>query len=148
MTMDPDDAVKLAIYRTTAERGRPPGPADVARRAGIPVGDIQQAYARLAQRRLLVLEPDGLTIRFAPPFSGVPTQHRVRSEGVEYFAPCAWDALGIPAALHRPAEVRSRCEQTHEPLFLQVDEEGPEPSDFLFHCAVPAAHWWKDIVFT
>ena len=61
---------------------------------------------------------------------------------------CAWDALGIPAALHQPAEVLSRCEQTHEPLVLQVDEEGPEPSDFLFHCAVPAAQWWKDIVFT
>ena len=109
---------------------------------------MKAAYSRLAARRLLVLEPDGLTIRMAPPFSGVPTQHRVRADGVSYFANCAWDALGIPAALQRPAEVISRCEQTHEPLVLQVDEEGPEPSDFLFHCSVPAAQWWKDIVFT
>jgi hypothetical protein len=143
-----DDELKLAVYRHTARTGRPPAPEVAAREAGVALDELKDAYARLAARRLLVLEPDGLAIRMAPPFSGVPTQHRVRSGGVVYFANCAWDALGIPAALQRPAEVLSRCEQTHEPLVLQVDEEGPEPSDFLFHCAVPAAQWWKDIVFT
>jgi Alkylmercury lyase len=143
-----DDAIKLAVYGHTARTGAPPTPAEAARSAGITPDDLKAAYSRLTARRLLVLEPDGLTIRMAPPFSGVPTQHRVRADGVSYFANCAWDALGIPAALQRPAEVISRCEQTHEPLVLQVDEEGPEPSDFLFHCAVPAAQWWKDVVFT
>jgi hypothetical protein len=84
----------------------------------------------------------------APPFSGVPTQHRVTSGGVSYFANCAWDALGIPAALRRPATVLSRCEQTLEPLELAVTDTGPEASDWLFHCVVPAARWWDDIVFT
>jgi Alkylmercury lyase len=143
-----DDALKLAVYRHIARTGTPPAAVDAARDNGLTVAALEAVYARLAARRLLVLETDGLTIRMAPPFSGVPTQHRVRSDGVEYFANCAWDALGVVAALHRGAEVLSRCEQTHEPLVLQVDEEGPEPSDFLFHCAVPAAQWWKDIVFT
>src|SRR5438874_13808010 len=58
------------------------------------------------------------------------------------------DALGIPAALHRPAVVYSRCEQSGEPLRLQVSLEGPEPSTWLFHCLVPTAKWWDDIVFT
>jgi hypothetical protein len=143
-----DDALKLAVYRHVARTGSPPPPAEAARLGGVTPPELKEVYARLAARRLLVLEKDGLTIRMAPPFSGVPTQHVVRSGGVRYFANCAWDALGIPAALQRPAEVLSRCEQTHEPLVLQVDEEGPEPSDFLFHCAVPASQWWKDIVFT
>jgi hypothetical protein len=143
-----DDAIKLAVYQHTARTGSPPSPADAARDNGVSLAELKAVYARLAARRLLVLETDGLTIRMAPPFSGVPTQHRVRSAGVSYFANCAWDALAIPAALQRPGEVLSRCEQTHEPLVLQVDEEGPEPSDFLFHCAVPASQWWKDIVFT
>jgi Alkylmercury lyase len=147
MSID-DDELKLAIYRHTAATGAPPDPAEAVRLGGVTQAQLREAYSRLAARRLLVLEPDGLTIRMAPPFSGVPTQHRVRADGVSYFANCAWDALGIPAALQRPAEVISRCEQTHEPLVLQVDEDGPEPSDFLFHCAVPAAQWWKDIVFT
>jgi len=84
----------------------------------------------------------------APPFSGVPTQHAVRVDGLSYFANCAWDALGVPAALHRNGEVRSRCEQSGEPLRLMVSLDGPTPSTWLFHCLVPAAKWWDDIVFT
>ena len=30
----------------------------------------------------------------AHPFSGVPTDYRVESSGVAYWANCAWDALG------------------------------------------------------
>ena len=57
-------------------------------------------------------------------------------------------ALGVFAALHQEGTVHSRCEQSGEPLRLAVGPDGPEPSDWLFHCAVPAAHWWDDIVLT
>ncbi len=146
--MDLDTAIKLAIYAHFAETGRRPSPQAVAERAGAGVEDILDAYPRLRTQRVLALESDGSSIRMAPPFSGVPTQHRVEVDGVAYFANCAWDALGIPAALRRPGQVTSRCEQTHEPLHLDVGLEGPGPSDWLFHCLVPAAHWWDDIVFT
>ena len=72
--------------------------------------------------------------------------------GIEAFLTnCAWDALGVPAALRRPGEVRSRCEQSGEPLRLRVGDdgpEGPESAGGLFHCLVPAARWWEDSVFT
>jgi hypothetical protein len=84
----------------------------------------------------------------APPFSGVPTAHEVEIGGQRYFANCAWDALGIPAALHREALVRSGCGQSGVPLRLEVGIQGPEPSGWLFHCQVPAARWWADLVFT
>jgi hypothetical protein len=84
----------------------------------------------------------------APPFSGVPTLHQVEAAGRSYFANCAWDALGIPAALHQPAVIHSLCANSGDALQLQVSLDGPEPSGWLFHCAVPAAHWWDDIVFT
>jgi alkylmercury lyase-like protein len=140
--------VKVAVYRLFAETGRRPEPDEVARRAGIDRARVLEAYQTLRAQRLLLLEPDGASIRMAPPFSGVPTQHRVEVEGVEYYANCAWDALGVPAALHRPGRVRSRCEQSGEPLDLPIGVEGPEPSTWLFHCPIPAAHWWDDLVFT
>jgi hypothetical protein len=143
-----DTAVKLAIYRSTAESGRIPSSEAVAQRVQASTDEVAQAYAGLRATRLLLLEPDGITIRMAPPFSGVPTRHRVVVGGIEYFANCAWDALGIPAALHRPGMVHSRCEQSHEPLNLSVDVTGPQPSTWLFHCLVPAAKWWDDLVFT
>ena len=148
MTTDLDTRIKLAVYRGVAERGMPPRAEEVASDVAVPVQDVRDSYARLAQRRLLVLEPDGLTIRMAPPFSGVPTDHRVRSAGIDYFANCAWDALAIPAALHRPGEIDSRCGQSGIPLHLEVGPDGPEPSSWLFHVSVPAAQWWRDIVYT
>lgn len=146
--MESDLQVKLAVYRFFAETGRRPDPGDIAQQIEAPLPAVLDAYTRLRAQRVLVLEADGATIRMAPPFSGIPTQHVVESEGRSYFANCAWDALGIPAALDRAAIVRSRCEQTGKPLRLRVGRAGPEPSDWLFHSAVPASRWWDDIVFT
>jgi hypothetical protein len=140
--------VKLAIYHHFAGTGRRPSPAEVAERVGAKADQVLAAYQTLRAQRVLVLETDGSSIRMAPPFSGVPTQHRIEAGGIQYFANCAWDALGVPAALHQPGIVHSRCEQSGEPLHLKVDVQGPEPSDWLFHCLVPAAKWWDDIVFT
>jgi hypothetical protein len=146
--VDFDTSVKLAVYRTTAESGRIPAIETVADSLQTTPAAVKEAYARLRANRLLLLEPDGLTIRMAPPFSGVPTQHRVIVDNIEYYANCAWDALGIVAALHRPGLVHSRCEQSLAPLELRVGMSGPDPSTWLFHCLVPAAKWWDDLVFT
>ena len=146
--MEFDVRVKLAVYRHFAETGRRPSPTDVAERVGSDPESVRGAFQGLRAQRLLVLEADGATLRMAPPFSGVPTQHVVDVEGIQYFANCAWDALGIPAALHKVGTARSRCAQSGEPLELRVGLHGPEPSSWLFHCLVPAARWWDDIVFT
>ena len=146
--MDFDTQVKVAIYKITAESGALPSLAAVAAATGSNLVAVQEAYRRLRERRLLLVEADGVTIRMAPPFSGVPTQHQVLVDGITYYANCAWDALGIPAALHRPGVVHSRCEQSGESLNLAVGVDGPETSSWLFHCLVPAAKWWDDLVFT
>jgi hypothetical protein len=146
--MESDIQVKLAVYRHFAETGRGPSPREVVERVGSDVESVIEAYGRLGAQRLLVLEADGSSIRMASPFSGVPTQHVVEAGGIQYFANCAWDALGVPAALHKPGTIHSRCEQSGEPLHLDVGLQGPGPSNWLFHCAVPAAKWWDDIVFT
>ena len=146
--MDFDTQVKLAIYNHFAETGRAPTPGEVAKRIDSDTEHVVESYQRLRSQRLLVLEADGQSIRMAPPFSGVPTQHVVEADGVRYFANCAWDALGIPAALHKAAAVHSRCAESGEPFDLNVSLQGPEPSYWLFHCLVPAAKWWDDIIFT
>jgi Alkylmercury lyase len=146
--MDLDLEAKLAIYEHFATTGSRPTVQDIAGRVGATSSEVRESFGRLRSQRVLVLEPDGESIRMAPPFSGVPTQHRVSSAGVSYHANCAWDALGIPAALQRPATVHSRCEQSHEPLELEVPDGVPGASDWIFHCVVPASRWWEDIVFT
>ena len=146
--MDFDTQVKLCVYRHFADTGEAPMAVDVAGRLGCSPGEAVESYTRLRAQRVMLLEPDGRSIRMAPPFSGVPTQHRVESAGRWYYANCAWDAFGIPAALHRDAIVHSQCGQTGEPLRLEVGPDGPEPTDWFFHCLVPAARWWVDLIFT
>jgi hypothetical protein len=146
--MDFESTVKLAIYQNFAATGAAPQPSRIAEELNCSPGEVRNAFARLQANRVLLLEPDGETIRMAPPFSGIPTQHKVEIEGKTYFANCAWDALGIPAALHQEALVHSSCGQSGAPLRLHVGFEGPEPSQWVFHCQVPAARWWSDLVFT
>lgn len=146
--MEFDTSVKLTVYTHFAETGRRPTVQEVAARVGSDAAHVLEAYKNLRAQRVLVVEADRSSIRMASPFSGIPTQHVVEAGGIQYFANCAWDSLGIAAALHKPAVVHSSCAQSSEPLHLNVGINGPEPSDWIFHCLVPAAHWWDDIVFT
>lgn len=146
--MDQLTAVKLEIYRFFVQSGLAPRPADLAGQLGLSEPAVRRALLELRAARVLWLEPDGISIRMAAPFSGVPTRHRVMVGGVRYFANCAWDALGIPVALQRPGVVESSCSQTGEALRLDVSQTGPPPCDWVFHSLVPAAHWWRDLVFT
>lgn len=140
--------VRQAVYGHFAATATRPSAAEVAVGVGVSADEVVAAFARLRAQRVLFLEEDGSSIRMAPPFSGVPTQHVAEVNGRRYFANCAWDALGVPAALRAPGTVHSRCEQSGEPLRLPVGTGGPEPTDWVFHCQVPAAHWWDDLVFT
>ena len=146
--MDFDASVRQAVYQHFARTGQAPSLAQIAAELECVEDEVRAGYARLRANRVLLLEPDGETIRMAPPFSGVPTPHTVEVGGQTYFANCAWDSLAIPAALHQEGLVHSSCGQSGAPLDLRVGLDGPEPSQWLFHCQVPAARWWADLVFT
>ena len=67
--MDFDIAVKMAIYKLTAKRGKIPNSTEVSNDLGVSNEDVKDAFERLYALRLLVLEPDDRSkIRVAPPF--------------------------------------------------------------------------------
>ncbi|HET6350222.1 MAG TPA: organomercurial lyase [Candidatus Krumholzibacteria bacterium] len=141
--------VKLAIYRTIAETTHAPTVADVAQQLGARVDDVQNAFAELHAKHLLVPEPgDPTRIRMAPPFSGVSTPFRVTVNAKTYHANCVWDALGIPAALHADGMVRARDAHSKESMTLVIRHGSPKPTPCVVHFAVPAAHWWDDVIYT
>jgi Alkylmercury lyase len=108
----------------------------------------EAALRRLHDAHWLVLESDRPEIRMANPFSAVPTPHRVEAGGRTWYANCAWDAFGIPAALGVDGHVWSTCPDCGEAIELDVIEQRPEPDLEVFHVLVPARSWWADIVFT
>ena len=147
--MDFDTVIKLDIYETIAETAKAPSSSEVAASLSFPIEEVEAAFQRLYQKRLLVLEPgDASRIRMAPPFSGIETQHKTVIDGKTYFANCAWDALGIAAALHRDADIESSCADCGESMSFQVRNGNTVHQECAVHFAVPAAHWWDDIIYT
>lgn len=147
--MDFDTTVKLNIYETIARTTQAPTSRDVAKALSAPLQEIEAAFERLHKKRLLVPEPgDPSRIRMAPPFSGVETPFRVKVRDKVYYANCAWDALGIPAALDQEAVVEASDGHSGEPMTLEVRDGQPVPQQCLIHFAVPAARWWDDIIYT
>jgi hypothetical protein len=147
--MDIDTTVKLHIYETIARTAKPPNSLETALALGAQAAEVEAAFERLHQKRLLVPEPgDPGRIRMAPPFSGVPTPFPVQAQGKTFYANCAWDALGIPAALHADAIVEATDGYSGEPIRLEVQDGAPVPKECAVHFAVPAALWWRDIIYT
>jgi len=141
------DAADLELRRGTyaffVERGRAPAAAEL----GEPE-QVLAAWRRLHAEHALVLNPASDELRMLNPFSAVPTAYRVQANGRWWYANCAWDAFGICAALHTDGLIETSCPDCGEPLVVEVQDERPDDESLLFHCLVPAARWWDDIVFT
>ena len=147
--MDFDTTVKLKIYSLIAETTRAPTSLEVAQTLDSSVEEVEAAFQRLYQKRLLVLEPnDPSKIRMAPPFSGIETPFIAKVGEKSYYANCAWDALAIPAALHADADIFASDAHTHEPMTILVRDGSPVRQACVIHFAVPAAQWWDDIIYT
>jgi hypothetical protein len=143
-----DLAVRRLTYRLFVDLGRAPTAVEVGEAAARPAAEIEGSWRRLHDAHALVLDPATTELRMANPFSAVPTAHRVRARGRWWYANCAWDAFGICAALHVDGLIETSCTDCGEPLTVAVHDERPDDETLLFHCLVPAAHWWDDIVFT
>jgi Alkylmercury lyase len=140
--------IRNLTYGMFVELGHAPTADELAAAAGLSGSDVVTAWLELHDAHALVLDPNTSEIRMANPFSAAPTAYRVRAAERWWYGNCAWDALGICAALHVDGQIEASCPDCGETIALQlrgqrVDDERP-----LFHCLVPAQRWWDDIVFT
>jgi Alkylmercury lyase len=119
---DRDLALRRAIFTAFAETGAAPELHDAA------------GLRRLADAHVIVLGEHG-EIRAAHPFAAHHEGARVQAQGRTWWGNCAWDALGIAAAL-------GLDDATITAQGLTLEEAAG------FHVLVPAAHWWDDIAFT
>jgi hypothetical protein len=133
---DDDLAVARAILRSFADTGRAPADLD------------PETLRRLHDAHLVVLEPGTSRVRMTNPFSGVATDYRVEAGNRSWYANCAWDGLGILAALGCDGLVATHCTDCGEQIGCIVRDGRLESSDCVVHFVVPAARWWDDIVHT
>ena len=139
--------VRESIYAAIVATGAAPAPQSIAHATMLPAALIEDAYRELADAHVVVLERGAAAIWSAPPFSAVPTPFLVRSGTSKWYAPCAWDAFGIPAALHCDARIDARCAWSGDAIPCGV-EHGAAYGDGVIHLLVPAARFWDDIFYT
>lgn len=148
MALSPVDLrVRTAVYKTFA-RGEVPRKQGVADALGMSALGVSDSYRRLADAHVVVLQPAVDELWMALPFSAVPTPFRVASHDRAWWANCAWDALGIAAALHLDVEIATSCPDCEAPIDVSVAGGPVADPDVRCQFWIPAAHWWDDIAET
>ena len=140
--------LRAFMYQHFAETTRAPHVGEVASHFALSHEEAAFAYEELHRRHALYLKPGTHEILMANPFSGVETPFTVRANAKTYFANCAWDALGIPAALHSDAEIEASCAQSGEPLHLRASGGEIRGSETLVHFLIPFREWYNDLTST
>ena len=145
---DHELAIRHFVYRHFVEQARPPTVAESAEAFNISENLAGDMYRRLHEGHFLFLEDGMPTIRMANPFSAVPTSFQVRAAGQTYFANCAWDMLGIPAAMGADAEIEARCADCGQLHRLALRGGRLQAMGGLVHFLLPFTSWYDDLVFT
>ena len=143
------DDVRVAIYRSFLDHGRPPMPAELAAQLGAPVVEIERALDELAAADVIALLPGTHFVWLAHPFSAAAGPFRVTSGDRSWDAICVWDGLGILAVADADGTVATSCPDCGEPLEVTVDDGAVRaPAGYVVHFGVPAARWYEDVGYT
>jgi Alkylmercury lyase len=143
-----DTELRQAVYRWVISRGEIPTSNQIAHAAGISKQEVLDGFARLAEAHVLVLQKDG-EILMAMPFSAVPTPFLITARGrSQYYANCAWDALGVPVMLRSDGKISSACGCCGTAIHISVRGGALQSHEAIVHFAVPAKHWWDNVVYT
>ena len=143
-----DWKVRSFVYAHIVEHELPPLAERTAAEFDVETGEARAAYERLHERHALFLDPQTRAVRMAFPFSAVPTPFRVHANGRFYWANCAWDMLGIPAALHSDAGIEAEYAGDGSPARLSVENDQLRADDGVVHFPLPLRRWYEDLVFT
>jgi hypothetical protein len=143
-----DTALWRFTYEAVVRTGRGPSLREAAEALAANESDVRAAYQRLGEGHAILLDATGDGLWRIAPFSAVPTDFAVEAGGRSYFGNCAWDALGICAALHADGIVHASCGCCRLPMNLVIRGGSLEASEGLIHIALPAKDWYQDVVFT
>jgi hypothetical protein len=146
-SQDLDRQVRKFVYDQAMHRGSLPTLAEISADLDTPLADIRASFQRLAEGRILALQPENGEILMANPFSAVPTSFLVELEAFNCFGNCIWDALGIAAMMKQDARIKTACGDCGIALELSVEGGRVRGDAGIIHFALPARRWWEDVVF-
>jgi hypothetical protein len=142
-----DVQVRMHVYGEIITSCRFPRIHDVARAVGTGETTVRDAFRRMQDAHVLVLQTDSDEILMANPFSAVPTPFVVRVGSRSWWGNCIWDALGIAAMVGGDAVITTACGDCNDAMQVGI-EGGTVSGEGITHFSVPANKWWDNIQFT
>ena len=142
-----DGRVRLFVYRNLLSCERCPTIAEMARSLRTTAAKVRESLARLSASHAFMTQENGELWRAAP-FSCIPTGFPVRVGKKSWFGNCIWDALGIPASLNKDATIGASCGCCNFDMPIEIVRGKLRSAEGIIHIAVPARHWYRDVVFT
>lgn len=123
---DPNDPISREAFRTLLDDAAPLTTARIAQRASVSEAGAERALRSLRAIGRVEFDEQGRVVGIFG-LTLARTGHRMELAGVPFYTWCAWDAVGIPAALGVSATVTDRCERCGREL--RFDIEGGRPPD-------------------
>jgi hypothetical protein len=145
---DFDLKIRFQIYHYFAEQCRAPSFQELAHLLNVTEEAVSHSFHNLHNGHMIFLEPGTNTIRMAFPFSAVPTQFKVTVGQKAWWANCAWDSLGIPAALKTDADIEAAYPDSQEIVTLPVRNGAVEGKNHVVYFPLPFHQWYNDLIFT
>jgi Alkylmercury lyase len=142
-----DKTVRHLVYDHTMKQGAPTTIVQTVAALTSEEAVVRDSFHRLADAYMLVLQRDNGEILMANPFSAVPTPFLVTAGEQSYYGNCIWDAMGIPAMLKLDGRIETSCGCCRTAMHLEIKQSALLGAEGIVHFAVPAAHWWDDVVF-
>ena len=124
---DLDRLVEAVAFRELLSTRAPVAPATLVAAIGMDEATVGRTIAAVADAGHLRLSADGDVVGSAG-LSVVPSRHLLTVEGERYWTWCAWDAVGILAALGASGLVQSRDPQSGRPVEVAFHDGQPGPT--------------------
>ena len=143
-----DLQTRYLIYRFFADNCRAPSCQEAANLLNAENEDIRISFHKLHKNHMIFLQPGADTIRMANPFSAIPTNYKVTSQNKEWYANCAWDSIGIAAALNIDVQIHAVYPDNQEKVELAVHHGLVEGKNHMVYFPLPCSQWYDDLIFT
>ena len=138
------DTLWRSVLTLFADQGRAPSIVELANHTGLPAMQVQSLLLTLQSHDLLGLDQAAQTIKYAYPFAGEPTGHRVSMNGRTLNALCAIDAMGAGSMYRLDTTITSACRLCSTPIEIATASQGT----ILSHAQPVGAVVWYDLAYS
>ena len=139
--------LRRLAYDGAIRRCTIPTKGDLVAATGASPEAVERALQALADAHMLVLQRDSGEVLMANPFSAVPTAFVVSAGSCTWFGNCIWDSMGIAAMVGAEVSLDASCGCCGTAMRLAIANDCQD-DERIAHFAVPAAHWWDNIVYS